>query len=121
MSSTGYNNESKQIFLIEETHVFSSWLSKLKNSTAKAAITRRIEQLEYGNAGDTKYYGDGLNAMRIHQGAGYRVYWFKTGNKVLLLACGGNKSSQQRDIARSRKIINAYRERNDNDYQDEPL
>ena len=83
---------------IRETDAFAKWLSKLKDSRAKARIAVRIQRMASGHLGDVKPVGDGVSELRIHYGPGYRVYFVKRGAELIILLCGGDKSSQQKDI-----------------------
>ncbi|MBQ0798296.1 MAG: type II toxin-antitoxin system RelE/ParE family toxin [Porticoccaceae bacterium] len=65
----------------------------------------RIESLRQGNSGDSKSLGTGLHELRIHFGPGYRIYYTRKSGLVILLLCGGEKSSQSKDIAHARKIL----------------
>lgn len=87
------------------TAEFDTWLSKLRDPIAKARIAIRIRSAELGNFGDCEPVGDGVSEMRIHTGAGYRVYYTRRGQVVYLLLCGGNKSSQQRDIKHAKTLL----------------
>ncbi|WP_374419447.1 type II toxin-antitoxin system RelE/ParE family toxin [Chromobacterium sp.] len=87
------------------TAEFDAWLSKLRDPIAKARIAIRIRSAELGNFGDCEPVGDGVSEMRIHTGAGYRVYYTRRGQVVYLLLCGGNKSSQQRDIKHAKTLL----------------
>jgi putative addiction module killer protein len=69
----------------------------------------RIESLRQGNAGDSKSLGSGLHELRVHFGPGYRVYYTRKAGLVILLLCGGDKSSQSKEIARARKIMTEIR------------
>ncbi|MGX1322692.1 putative addiction module killer protein [Bradyrhizobium sp. USDA 377] len=89
---------------IRETEQFSSWLNKLRDAFAKAKILIRIERLAKGNAGDVKPVGEGISELRIHHGAGYRVYFAQRGERLILLLCGGDKDSQDKDIENAKKI-----------------
>jgi putative addiction module killer protein len=64
----------------------------------------RIQRLELGNAGDVRAVGDGISEMRIDYGPGYRIYYKQTGREIVLLLCGGDKSSQDRDIRRAKTL-----------------
>jgi putative addiction module killer protein len=83
---------------------FRVWLSSLRDARAQARITACIRRMEMGNPGDFKPIGDGVNEMRIHYGPGYRVYYKQTGRTVIVLLCGGDKGSQDRDIARAKEL-----------------
>jgi putative addiction module killer protein len=68
-------------------------------------IEKRIERLEGGNAGDVKSVGEGVSELRIDYGPGYRLYFTKYGRAVVLLLCGGDKSTQARDIDRAKAMV----------------
>jgi len=87
-----------------KTDIFSNWLQSLRDHTVRAAIEKRIDRLALGNAGDIAPVGLGISEMRIHMGPGYRVYFVQRGRAVVVLLCGGDKSSQSRDIVRAREI-----------------
>ena len=86
------------MFEVKTTDVFLKWLRNLKDIRGVARIQIRIDRLSLGNVGDAKAVGEGVSEMRIDYGPGYRVYFKKTGNQIVLLLCGGNKSSQDADI-----------------------
>ncbi len=92
------------MFEIQKTDEFHRWLSGIADQRAKAKIASRIERLGLGNPGDVKPVGGGVSEMRIAYGEGYRVYFKQTGKTIILLVCGGDKSSQQRDIRRAKEI-----------------
>ena len=85
-------------------NVFSEWLAELADRSAKARIADRIDRLSQGNPGDCKMLGGGLFELRINWGPGYRVYFKQTDKAVVLLLCGGDKSTQARDIKRAKEI-----------------
>lgn len=91
---------------IQQSDEFKKWLQGLRDQTAKAKIVVRIKRLANGNMGDAKHF-DGISELRIDYGPGYRVYVAKRGSTLYLLLCGGDKSNQQRDIDRARKILAA--------------
>ena len=86
---------------VRQTAVFSKWLSGLRDRRGKRAITVRIERLALGNAGDVKPVGHGVSELRVSHGPGYRVYFVKRGTVLIVLLCGGDKSSQVGDIAKA--------------------
>ena len=89
---------------IRKTSEFIQWIKKLRDSHARFRIYKRIERLAEGNHGDVKPAGEGISEMRIDYGPGYRVYFKDTGNEIVILLCGGDKSTQQEDIARARQL-----------------
>ncbi len=72
---------------------FSEWLNNLRDKVAQARIRMRLRQMQSGNFGDTKSVGGGVNELRIHLGAGYRIYYGYFGASIVILLCGGNKDS----------------------------
>ena len=92
------------MFIIQETHKFSQWLTKLKDMRARIVIARRIEHAQNGNFGDNKSVGENVYEMRIDLGPGYRLYYTMRGDEMIILLVGGNKSTQQRDIEKAIKM-----------------
>lgn len=93
-----------------QSNSFNQWLAGLRDSNAKARIQVRLRRLSLGNAGDVKPVGDGISELRIDYGPGYRVYYMKRGPILIVLLCGGDKSSQARDIAQAKSIAAAWKE-----------
>ena len=93
------------MYQIRQTDVFAKWLAKLRDAKAKARILSRLDSARLGNLGDVKPLGGGLHEMRVHAGAGYRRYFSQRHQIVLLILCGGDKSTQDRDIARARRLM----------------
>jgi putative addiction module killer protein len=89
---------------VRKTNVYRKWIKGLTDSRARHRINIRIKRLEEGNPGDCYPIGDGLSELRIHYGPGYRVYFKNTGKDIIILLCGGDKSTQQQDIARAKQI-----------------
>ena len=81
--------------------MFDRWLKRLRDARAKAKVLVRIQRLALGNPGDVKPVGEGVSEMRIDHGPGYRVYYTQRGTEVVVLLVGGDKSSQESDIARA--------------------
>ena len=77
---------------------FTEWLSQIQDKIAQARIRMRLNQLQAGNYGDCEPVGEGVLELRVHIGAGYRVYCARHGRSVVLLLCGGDKGSQKADI-----------------------
>ena len=91
---------------IKKTEYFSKWHANLKDARARAKISLRIEMVKLGNFGDFKFVGEGIYEMRIHYGPGYRLYYTKKDNLVVLLLAGGDKSTQQKDIDKAKELNN---------------
>ncbi len=89
---------------------FDEWLRGLRDIRAVARIQARIDRLAFGNPGDVKPIGAGLSEMRIDYGPGYRVYYMRRGPIVIILLCGGDKSSQQQDIETARALAEEWKE-----------
>jgi len=89
---------------IRESDTYKAWYTDLKDIHAKARIDIRIKRLSQGNAGDVKPIGKGCSEMRIDYGAGYRVYFKDTGKIIFILLCGGDKSTQDKDIKKALEL-----------------
>jgi putative addiction module killer protein len=89
---------------IKRTDEFSTWLRDLRDLRARAKVLARIDRLSLGNPGDVAPVGDGISEMRIHYGAGYRAYYIQRGEEIVVLLCGGDKSSQASDIKMAKKL-----------------
>ncbi len=87
------------------------WLDRIKDAKAKAAIFARIARLQLGLFGGAKSLKDGVYELRVDVGAGYRVYYARSGSEVVILLCGGNKSSQAADIAKAKEYWSDYKKR----------
>lgn len=92
------------MFEVRRSLVFETWLRGLTDKTAAAIVARRIQRVAMGNLGDTRSIGDGVSELRIHHGPGYRVYFTRRGNTVIVLLCGGDKGSQARDITQAKAL-----------------
>jgi len=88
--------------------VFQKWIRILNDSHARIRITARIKRLTEGNPGDHRFLGDMVSEMRIDYGPGYRVYYKDTGEEIIILLCGGEKSTQQADIIKAKQIAADY-------------
>lgn len=86
---------------IRQTDTFATWFAGLRDRQARARITARIRRLSLGNPGDVRPIGHDLSEMRIDYDPGYRVYFVQRGEVVVILLCGGDKRTQDRDIARA--------------------
>lgn len=87
------------------TEEFDEWLERLRDDVGKARILARIRSAEAGNFGDSEPVGGGISEMRIHTGPGYRVYYCRRETVVYLLLCGGDKSTQKKDIKQAKAIL----------------
>lgn len=83
---------------IRKTDFFAQWLDNLNDIRARAHIQARIERLAAGNPGDVEPVGEGVSELRINYGPGYRVYFKRRGQKLIILLAGGDKSTQSKDI-----------------------
>jgi putative addiction module killer protein len=92
------------MFEAETTAEFDEWLTSLKDRVGKAKITARLQRLELGNAGDHAPVGDGVSELRVHSGPGYRVYYKQTDRTIIVILCGGDKSTQDKDIRRAKEV-----------------
>jgi len=92
------------LFEVHETEAFQVWIGGLKDEVSRAIILRRIRRLGGGHLGDVKAVGAGVHELRIAYGPGFRVYFVRRGEVVILLLCGGDKGSQARDIERARRM-----------------
>lgn len=95
---------------IRETDIFKKWFSSLTDKRAKARIDVRIKRVMLGNFGDVEPVGNGVSELRIDYGAGYRVYFIKRGNILVILLCGGEKSTQSKDIQKAHKLAEMVKE-----------
>ena len=91
-----------------ESATFKRWVRGLRDRNAVARINARLRNVSLGNTGDAKPVGDGIFEMRVHHGPGYRLYFLREGPKVVVL-CGGDKGSQQRDIDRAGRLAKDWR------------
>lgn len=89
---------------VRQTEVFAQWLTSLRDSRARMRINVRMRRLSLGNAGDVKPVGEGISEMRIDYGPGYRVYFVQHGSALIVFLAGGDKRSQDRDIAMARAL-----------------
>ncbi len=93
---------------VRQTEEFSGWLHRLRDAGAVARIVARIRRMELGNPGDAKSVGQGILEMRIDHGPGYRIYYVHRGAQIVILLCGGDKRTQQRDIKRAQKLAETF-------------
>ena len=89
---------------LRPTKEFSEWLRDLKDRQGRARIVSRLDRLEDGNPGNSRSVGEGVVELKIDVGPGYRVYYIQRGEVLIILLCGGDKSTQTRDIERAKLI-----------------
>lgn len=93
------------VYQLQQTDVFEKWLAGLDDRKAKARILARLDSVRLGNLGDWKPVAGALRELRVHTGPGYRLYFVQRQNTVILLLCGGSKSTQARDIERAKRVL----------------
>lgn len=96
-------NYTSRLFDLRQTEEFSLWIAQLRDRRAKVRILGRIARFQAGLLGDAKYF-DGIGEMRVDTGPGYRLYFFRRGETIIILLCWGDKSSQSRDMARAKAM-----------------
>jgi len=92
------------VYNIQLTDDFSNWLNNLKDITVKGFITKRITIMANGSLGEIRSLGEGLFEAKIRRGAGFRLYFINKGKKIIVLLCGGDKSTQRQDISKAKKL-----------------
>jgi putative addiction module killer protein len=103
-------NYSSQVSKVVRGETFDRWLRKLKDRRAAARVLVPIDRLGAGNPGDVKPVGEGISELRINYGPGYRVYYLRDGDKLIVLLCGGDKSTQGDDIKNANRIAKEWKE-----------
>ena len=101
------------VAFLRQTEAFTDWLEALRDHRAKAHVARRIGRLRDGNPGDVRPVGEGVSELRIDHGPGYRVYYTQRGLVVILLLCGGDKSTQTKDIAKAKELARSWTDEDD--------
>ena len=104
------DNYSCQMIEMLRSDIFDRWLSGLRDRRAVARIAARLDRLAAGNPGDTQPVGEGISELRINYGPGYRVYFIQKGRVLIVLLCGGDKSTQDRDIRQAKALANEWRD-----------
>ncbi len=101
-------------YLTEDGRIpFDNWLDALRDRRAKAKIRARLDRVEEGNLGDCKPVDEGVFELRIDYAFGYRIYFGQEETTIIILLCGGDKSTQVKDIEKAQKYWKNYRSRND--------
>ena len=91
-----------------QTELFDTWFASIRDVRARAKIQVRIDRLVMGNPGNVKPVGQGVSELKIDYGPGYRVYFIKRGHQLVILLAGGDKSTQQMDIAKALKLASEF-------------
>lgn len=89
---------------VQQTKQFAKWIKGLKDARARGRVLVRVQRLAAGNFGDAKSVGGGVSELRIPYGPGYRVYYTRRGDTLVILLCGGDKGSQSRDIEKAKQM-----------------
>ena len=89
---------------VRQTARFVAWLAGLRDNQARGRILKRLDRAAKGNLGDVSPVGNGVSEMRIDYGPGYRLYFVQRGSRLILLLCGGDKSSQRSDIQEAKRL-----------------
>ncbi|MBS0193980.1 MAG: type II toxin-antitoxin system RelE/ParE family toxin [Proteobacteria bacterium] len=95
---------------VVESETFKRWLRRLRDDRARARIVLRMRRLASGNPGDAQPVGEGLSELRIDYGPGYRVYFMRRGAILIVVLCGGDKTTQAQDIANAKCIATQWRD-----------
>ncbi len=95
---------------LKQTETFRKWRTRLKDQRARGLIASRLDRLAFGLAGDAEPVGQGVSELRIHHGPGYRIYFQQRGNTIIILLCGGDKSTQAKDIKTAKRLAEEWSE-----------
>jgi putative addiction module killer protein len=93
------------VYVVRQTQAFQDWLDTLGDARAQARIVARLRHAEAGNLGDWKSVGGEVSEMRVAYGPGYRLYFTKRANVLVVMLAGGSKSTQARDIKRAQRMV----------------
>jgi putative addiction module killer protein len=89
---------------VKQTETFRKWRMRLKDERVRGLIASRLDRLAFGHAGDMESVGQGISELRIHYGPGYRIYFQRRGKTIIVLLCGGDKSTQAKDIKAAKRL-----------------
>ena len=95
---------------LKQTETFRKWRTRLKDERARILVASRLDRLAFGLAGDVEPVGQGVSELRIHHGPGYRIYFQKRGSTIIVLLCGGDESTQAKDIKAAKRLAEAWSE-----------
>ena len=96
--------------LVQKTEVYQAWIDSLRDRAARARILVRVDRLIHGNPGQHRDLTEGVSELKIDVGPGYRVYYAQRSTRLLLLLAGGDKSTQQKDIAKAIELAREFQE-----------
>jgi putative addiction module killer protein len=92
------------MFVLKPLPAFTAWLDGLDDVSVRSVVLARLKRLELGLMGDVEPVGEGVSELRVHLGAGWRVYFTRRGAQLIVLLAGGSKRSQKRDIRRAKAL-----------------
>jgi putative addiction module killer protein len=95
---------------LKQTDTFRKWRMSLKDERARGLIASRLDRLAYGHEGDVESVAKGISELRIHFGPGYRIYFHRHGRAIVVLLCGGDKSTQTKDIKAAKRLLAEWSE-----------
>lgn len=95
---------------IQQTETFRKWRTQLKDERVRGLIASRLDRLSFGHLGDVESVGQGIRELRIHYGPGYRIYFQQRGITIIVLLCGGDKSTQVKDIKAAKQLASQWSE-----------
>lgn len=104
-----FDNYSLQMIELIRSATFDRWLSGLRDRRAVARIAARLDRMAAGNPGDVQQVGEGISELRINYGPGYRVYFIQQGPVLIILLCGGDKSTQSKDIKQAKVLAEEWK------------
>jgi putative addiction module killer protein len=95
---------------IKQTETFRKWRTRLKDERIRGLIASRLDRLAFGHAGDVEPVGHGISELRFRYGPGYRIYFQQRGDTIIVLLCGGDKSTQAKDIKAAKRMADEWSE-----------
>jgi putative addiction module killer protein len=100
------------VFELKESETFKAWRTSLKDGRAQVLIAARLDRLAMGHMGDVRPVGQTISELRLHYGPGYRIYFQRRKGVLILLLCGGDKSTQSKDIKTAKRLSEEWSEEN---------
>jgi putative addiction module killer protein len=95
---------------VRMTETYRDWINGFRDGVVRARIQVRVDRLVHGNPGQSRHLGQGISELKIDVGPGYRVYYLRRGDELIILLAGGDKSSQQRDIELAHSLASNFQE-----------